>query len=321
MTIYIPVTSLFIKVHSIDQKVLFHIFKIQIKRRLKDYKCFAYWRKRFNFAIKKTTMFNFISFGSGSSGNCYIIKAEDEMLMIDSGVGVRTVKKYFRDYAIDYSKILSIFVTHDHADHVKSVGALSIDYKIPVYATDKVHQGIERNYCVRKKIPIENKRVIAKDNIYKIGNFMVTPFDIPHDSSDNVGYRIEYNGLNFCLMTDIGHVTDKIKENVSKADYLVIESNHDEQMLLSGPYPQYLKDRVAGPEGHLSNRVCAEVVSDYASEKLKHVWLCHLSEENNHPELARKTMEQKLEEKGFIISENVELDVLKRKLPTGFFNL
>lgn len=95
-------------------------------------------------------MFNFISFGSGSSGNCYVIQTDDEMLMIDSGVGIRAVKKYFRDYAIEFSKITNILVTHDHADHVKSVGAISSEYNIPVYATEKVHKGIEGNYCVRK---------------------------------------------------------------------------------------------------------------------------------------------------------------------------
>lgn len=266
-------------------------------------------------------MFNFISFGSGSSGNCYVIKTDDEMLMIDSGVGIRAVKKYFRDYAIDFSNITNILVTHDHADHVKSVGAISSEYNIPVYATEKVHKGIESNYCVRKKIPAANKRMIVKDTKYKIGNITFTPFEIPHDSSDNVGYRIEYCGITFCLMTDIGHVTDKIAENISLADYLVIEANHDEQMLLNGPYPQYLKERVAGATGHLSNKQCAEAILNNANGKLKHVWLCHLSEENNHPELARKTLEQTLEGGGFVVGKNIELDVLKRKKPTGFFSL
>lgn len=122
-------------------------------------------------------------------------------------------------------------------------------------------------------------------------------------------------------MTDIGHVTDKIAENISLADYLVIEANHDEQMLLNGPYPQYLKERVAGATGHLSNKQCAEAILNNANSKLKHVWLCHLSEENNHPELARKTLEQTLEGGGFIVGKNIELDVLKRKKPTGFFSL
>jgi phosphoribosyl 1,2-cyclic phosphodiesterase len=266
-------------------------------------------------------MLDFISFGSGSSGNCYLLKTDSEILMIDSGVGVRTIKKYFHDYAVDFSKIKNILVTHDHADHVKSVGVISIDYNIPVYATEEVHRGIEKNYCVRKKVPVANKIKIVKNNTYKIGEFRVTPFDIPHDSLDNVGYRIEYNGITFCLMTDVGHVTDEVCENISIADYLVIEANHDEQMLQAGPYPQYLKDRVAGPNGHLSNKQCAEAIAKHASEKLKHVWLCHLSEENNHPELLRKTMEQVLGESGYVIGKNINVDILKRKQPTGFFSL
>ncbi len=262
-------------------------------------------------------MLRFISFGSGSSGNCYLLQTDNSCLMIDSGVGVRALKRFFHDYGISFSCINNILVTHDHADHVKSVGALSNESGIPVYATEAVHKGIQKNYCVRKKIEPSCVRVIEKGVEYKIDEFKVTPFDVPHDSNDNVGYRIETQGIVFCLMTDIGHVTDDIKANIALADYLVIEANHDEAMLMSGPYPQYLKERVSGPYGHLSNRLCGETVAENASEHLKHVWLCHLSEENNHPELVRKTIETLFHEKGL----SVDVDILKRKTPTGFFDL
>ena len=250
-------------------------------------------------------MLRFISFGSGSSGNCYLLQTDNSCLMIDSGVGVRALKRFFHDYGISFSCINNILVTHDHADHVKSVGALSNESGIPVYATEAVHKGIQKNYCVRKKIEPSCVRVIEKGVEYKIDEFKVTPFDVPHDSNDNVGYRIETQGIVFCLMTDIGHVTDDIKANIALADYLVIEANHDEAMLMSGPY------------GHLSNRLCGETVAENASGHLKHVWLCHLSEENNHPELVRKTIETLFHEKGL----SVDVDILKRKTPTGFFDL
>ena len=266
-------------------------------------------------------MLKFISFGSGSSGNSYLLLADDDALVIDSGVGVRSLKKYYHDFGIKLSDIHSIIITHDHADHVKSVGAMSNEWDIPVYATEAVHEGIRRNYCVRKKIGASNVRYIKKDDTYQIGSFKVTPFDVPHDSNDNVGYRIERNGVVFCLMTDVGHVTDKIKENVSLADYLVIEANHDEAMLAGGPYPQHLKVRVAGDRGHMSNRVCAETIAACASDRLKHVWLCHLSEENNHPVLLAKTMENVLGNCGEKVGRNFKLDILKRKTPTGFFTL
>lgn len=237
--------------------------------------------------------------------------------MIDSGVGVRLLKRSFHDYGISFSDIGNIFVTHDHADHVKAVGAISNECGIPVYTTHDVHKGIQKNYCVRKKIDPSHIRIIEKGDSIEIGEFRVTSFEVPHDSNDNVGYRIETQGVNFCIMTDIGHVTDDIRTNISLADYLVIEANHDEDMLASGPYPQYLKERVAGPNGHLSNKLCGQAIAENASEKLKQIWLCHLSEENNHPELARKTVESEINSRGL----SIKVDVLKRKKPTGFFDL
>ena len=267
-------------------------------------------------------MIKFISFGSGSSGNCYLLSSGNTSLMIDSGVGVRNLKKYLRDFGLRFENINAILVTHDHADHVKSVGVISNEYGIPVYATDAVHRGIEHNYCVRKKIEVNNKRVIEPGHTFSIGEFVVTPFDVPHDSCGNVGYRIEnVHGEIFCLMTDIGHVTDDIRQNVSLADYLVVEANHDESMLRQGPYPQYLKERVKGDFGHLSNVSCAELLRDYASKRLKHVWLCHLSEENNHPELLRKTIEETLSSVPGVNTCGFEVDILKRKMPSEIFQL
>lgn len=266
-------------------------------------------------------MLKFISFGSGSSGNSYLLQTENDALVIDSGVGVRLLKRYYHDFGIKLADIQNIIITHDHADHVKSVGAISNEYNIPVYATEAVHKGIRKNYCVRKKIEPANVRTVEKGNTYRIGTFCITPFDVPHDSCDNVGYRIETCGTTFCLMTDVGHVTDEMQKFIAEADYLVIEANHDETMLKTGPYPQYLKERVAGDHGHLCNRVCAETIAQCASAKLKHVWLCHLSEENNHPELLRKTMEDILGTNGSKVGLNFKIDILKRKIPTGFFVL
>lgn len=266
-------------------------------------------------------MLKFISFGSGSSGNCYMLISDSGTLMIDSGVGFRTIKKYMSDYGISSSSISGILITHDHADHVKSVGAISDEFNLPVYATDAVHRGITSNYCVRKKVNPANKKTITPNETFSVGDFRITPFNVPHDSCGNVGYRIEIDSKTFCLMTDIGHITDDIRKNITLANYLVIEANHSEDMLAKGVYPQYLKDRVAGDNGHLSNTTCARTLSECASERLKHVWLCHLSAENNHPELVRKTMEEELSKGKFRIGEDFEVDILKRKTPTGIFDL
>lgn len=266
-------------------------------------------------------MLKFISFSSGSSGNCYYLATCEDGLIIDSGLGIRTLKKYCRDYGVSLASVHNVLVTHDHADHVKSVGNLSIDYNLPVYTTGKVHEGIIRNYCVSKKIPHDNIRVIEKGQTYKIGGFLVTPFEVPHDSSDNVGYRIEAEGVVFCLITDAGSITDEMKRQISEANYLVIEANHDEEMLECGPYPNHLKKRILSNIGHLSNKNCGIVIAENMTEKLRMVWLCHLSEENNHPELARKTVESVLKSYGIIVGKDIQMEVLKRKLPTGLVDL
>ena len=275
-----------------------------------------------NFAVEITNkMLRFISFGSGSSGNSYYLYTETDSILIDVGVGIRALKKPFHNYGLRFEDVHHIFITHDHADHVKSVGSLSTDYHLPVYANRKINVGIERNYCVRKKIAPNHVHVIEKGVPLNVGEFKVTPFGVPHDSTDNVGYFVECEGVTFCLITDVGHITEEMHDFIGRSNYLVIEANHSEEMLLQGHYPQYLKDRILGPNGHLSNVACGQALADYASPGLRHVWLCHLSEENNHPELARKTVEQILRSKGIVVGKDFELEVLRRKTPSEIYKL
>ncbi len=266
-------------------------------------------------------MLKFISFGSGSSGNCYMLMTPTDGLLIDIGVGLRGLKKDFKDYGLSMSQVHHVLVTHDHADHIKSVGSFSKDYQVPVYTTEKVHEGIEKNYCVQQKVLPERKRFVEKGKTIKIGDFLVTPFPVPHDSSDNVGYMIEAEGVNFCIITDAGYVTEEMKPFISEANYLVIEANHDEEMVNDGPYPQFLKGRILSQTGHLSNRSCGLALVENMTEHLRYVWLCHLSEENNHPELARKTVESVLRDYGIIVGVDLKMEVLKRTTPTGIFEL
>lgn len=275
-----------------------------------------------NFAAKLINyMLNFISFGSGSSGNSYLLYTETDGLLIDAGIGSRNLKKRFKQFGLNVAMIKNILVTHDHADHIKAVGSLALELGVNVYTTRKVHQGIQRNYCTSKKVPVDKQKDIEKGMTFDVGEFSVTPFAVPHDSLDCVGYMVEYGSIAFCLMTDVGIVTEEMKRFITRANYLVIEANHDVEMLKSGTYPQNLKDRILSDKGHLSNASCAEAIINNMSEHLKHIWLCHLSEENNHPELARKTVEATLRSHGVIVGKDVELDVLKRTFPTGPFEL
>ena len=266
-------------------------------------------------------MLKFISFGSSSSGNCYYLGTATDGIIIDVGVGIRTLKKHCKEYGVQLNSVHHVLITHDHADHIKSVGSFSYDYKVPVYATRRVHEGIDHNYCITRKIAEEQRRYIVPGEAVQVGEFLVRPFPVPHDASENVGYEIQVEGITFVIVTDVGSITDDIKAGISHANYLVIEANHDEEMLINGPYPQYLKKRILSANGHLSNVDCGTALVENMSEGLRHVWLCHLSEENNHPELARKTVEAILRSHGVIPNKDVMLDVLRRQMPTGIYEL
>lgn len=269
-------------------------------------------------------MLQFLSFGSGSSGNCYYLANDNDALLIDAGIGVRKVKHLMRDYGLNPTKLRAMLITHDHADHVKAAGVLSADLSLPVYATQPVHEGIRHSYRFYRKIDDINVKFITKDEEFTIGSFHITAFELPHDSAENVGYSIrtdnESDGV-FTIMTDIGTPTEKVYEYIGKSNFLVLESNYDEEMLASGTYPKMLQERIKGGCGHLSNHQSAETLAKCFHENLKNVWLCHLSEENNHPELARKTVECHLRSFGIIAGKDFQLEVLKRHVASDLYEL
>ena len=150
-------------------------------------------------------------------------------------------------------------------------------------------------------------------------DFAITAFEVPHDGTDNVGYCMNIDGKIFSFLTDLGHITPTAAEYICKANYLVLEANYDEEMLKMGPYPQYLKERIAGPNGHMSNRETADFLAENINESLKYIWLCHLSKDNNHPELAYKTVELSLRNKGVIVGKDVQVIALKRNTPSDVY--
>lgn len=266
-------------------------------------------------------MTDFICFGSGSSGNCYYLRCDNFGLVIDLGIGIRSFKKYFRDYGLPQAQIGGILVTHDHTDHVKSVGTLSNEFHLPVYSSKEVHAGMQRNYFMTRKIGRDEVRRLAPGDTVQAGPFTVTIFPVPHDSAGNNGYFIESPDASLCLITDAGHVTDDMRAYISRARYVVLESNYDEAMLEHGPYPRYLKRRISGDAGHLSNAMCAATLAQCLSAEARYVWLCHLSEENNHPELARKTVVSALVEAGFDVDGALHVEALKRTVPSPLYTL
>ena len=261
----------------------------------------------------------FICLASGSSGNCFYLGTDDFGILIDAGIPVRTIKGALKEVGLDFDRIMGVFVTHDHADHIKSLGTLGEKYNIPIYATKATHVGINKNYCMTQKL-VSCMRYIEKEETIRFRDFNITAFEVPHDGNDNVGYYIETSAGTFCFITDIGHITAKVAEYIDKANYLILEANYDEEMLDMGPYPQYLKERIKGPNGHMCNKDTANFLAENIHEGLKFVGLCHLSKENNHPDLAYKTIELSLRSRGIIIGKDLQLTVLKRNTPTGIYS-
>lgn len=263
----------------------------------------------------------FISLASGSSGNCFYLGTQSYGILIDAGIGIRTIKKVLRERGIALETILGIFVTHDHADHIRAVGNLSEGCNIPVFTTEAIHKGMMKSYCMTKKVSPTNRRIILKEEETILRDLHITPFEIPHDGTDNVGYNIRCGGVNFCFITDIGHITDTVKRHVAKAHYLILEANYDEQMLANGPYPPLLQARIRGEKGHLSNRETGEFLANHYPPLLKQIWLCHLSKENNKPHLAYHTVANALAGIGKTIDQDVRLMALPRTSPTQIFEI
>ncbi|GAB1415024.1 MBL fold metallo-hydrolase [Paludibacter sp.] len=262
----------------------------------------------------------FQSFASGSSGNCYFLGNSSKGILIDAGIGVRTIRKNLRAIGLDFKDIWGVFVTHDHADHIRAVGSIGEIHHVPIYATKKVHEGIDNSYCVTEKLKL-SKRYIEKGETLKIDDFTITSFDVSHDSTDSVGYAIEYQGKKFVVATDLGFVGEEASFHLRNANYIILEANYDEDMLENGTYPADLKRRIRSKTGHLSNEQTGRFLADNYQEHLQMVFLCHLSKENNRPELAYSTVKSCLEKEEIIIGQDLCLVTLNRFEPTEVFVL
>ena len=215
--------------------------------------------------------------------------------------------------------IHAVFIPHDHADHIKAVGHLGEKLHIPIYSTPAVHEGINLNKCMREPLTQQCIHYIEKEKAFTFKDFTITPFEVPHDGTDNVGYTIEIDHKVFTFATDLGEITPTVATYLKKATYLILEANYEDEMLRMGRYPQFLKERVASRTGHLSNQAAADFLSNNYQDNWKYVWLCHLSKDNNHPELAYKTIESQLRARGIIVGKELNLLPLKRTTSSDLY--
>ncbi len=252
---------------------------------------------------------HFCTLGSGSKGNSYLIKSEKNTVLVDAGLSARSIANYLTEFGISPNEIDGILVTHEHSDHIGGINVLSKKYSVPVYANEKTMMQVMRK-CT--DIDSKNVRIFNTGEDFFIGEMNVCPFKTPHDSIDSCGFSIYCKQNKITVATDLGHMTKTVVEACKGSDLLVLESNHDIDMLTNGPYSQYLKQRVQGPKGHLSNNACADTAAYLLDYGLKQLILAHLSEENNTPELAYSTVCNTLRSRGAEDGVDVNIEVARQ---------
>ncbi|MBQ8497375.1 MAG: MBL fold metallo-hydrolase [Clostridia bacterium] len=245
---------------------------------------------------------------SGSSGNATYIRTPDAEILIDAGVSARAVEKNLNAIGTTLANITAIFVTHEHTDHTKGLEVISKKHHIPTHMVNESARALIRD---PKSSLLNDLYLHPSVFSVRFGDTTVTSFPTPHDSAASVGYTITYQDEKFGFATDIGHITDEITEALSGSDAVVIESNHDVDMLLMGPYPYPLKRRVLSDTGHLSNASCAEFAAMLAETGTKHFVLAHLSKENNYPPAANIVTREALS-----AFEDITLAVASLDIPT-----
>lgn len=228
----------------------------------------------------------FQSFGSGSSGNCSYVGTANGGLLIDTGIREDGVVDVLKSNGIRMDMVKGILLTHDHNDHIKYVYKFLRNHKgISLFCTNRVLNGIMRHHNVSRRLK-DFHMPIFKEIPFRVGDFEVTAFETSHDGSDNMGFSLEYQDRRLVLATDMGIVTARALNYISGANYLIVESNYDLQMLMEGRYPEHLKARIVATTGHMENSDTASLLGKVWHEGMRHVFLCHLSAENNTPSKA-----------------------------------
>lgn len=222
--------------------------------------------------------------GSGSKGNSAVITDGDTTVMLDCGFSLKETQRRLQRLGLEPVDLDAVLVTHEHTDHIAGVGALARRFDLPVHLT----AGTEASGRTGK---LSKANAVYFDTQIKIGRFCITPVPVPHDAREPVQYVFERGGCRLGILTDLGHITPVVRDAFGTCDALVVECNHDLDMLSEGPYPRALKERVAGHYGHLNNVQAARLLANVDQTRLQHVLAVHVSEKNNTPQLARDALD------------------------------
>ncbi len=225
------------------------------------------------------------SIASGSSGNCIYVGSDNTHVIIDAGISGKRIEEGLNRIGLTTGDLSALLITHEHSDHIASVGVLSRKYGIPMYATRGTIKGIMQQKCLGT-VDETLFNEISADKAFEIEDLHVRPIEISHDAREPVAYRIEHENRSVGVCTDLGVYTDKIIEGFSGVDALLIEANHDVRMLQVGRYPYVLKQRILSDRGHLSNENCGRLLCKLLHDNMRSIMLGHLSAENNLAELA-----------------------------------
>jgi phosphoribosyl 1,2-cyclic phosphodiesterase len=249
--------------------------------------------------------------GSGSKGNCTLLATEKTRLLIDAGLSCRETYARLAAIGEPADGLDAVVISHEHTDHISGLRTLALDSRLPIYISRPTYDAVSWD---RK---LERFEHFAASEKFTIGDIEVTPFPIPHDAVDPVAFRFDAQGIRISLVTDLGHVSEVVKQRVKGSHCLILESNHDLEMLKIGPYPWYVKQRVMSRHGHLSNNATAAFLAEDFDGTAQVLVLAHLSETNNHPEIARLSAEQALARRAR--GENTKLHLANQTRPTEIF--
>ena len=264
-------------------------------------------------------MFRFCSLYSGSTGNSLYVETPNTKILIDAGESAKKIVSALSNIEVDITEINAILVTHEHSDHIKGLGTLSKKYNIPVYANKGTWQAMPDQSI---KIELANQKLFNSNTNFTIGDLKIFPFSIPHDAAEPCRYNIYYSNNKISIATDLGHIDSNIISKLENSSFILLESNYDPEILKYSTYPYSLKQRIAGPNGHLSNILAGQTISYLLQSGLKSVMLGHLSKENNFPELAYKTvMNELIENNKDFDSCSFSLSIAKRYEPSSIIEL
>ncbi len=261
---------------------------------------------------------------SGSTGNSTLLETERTTLLIDAGIGRKEMLRRFEALGRQRpDRLDGILVTHEHSDHSSALAQLAREWDCPAYLTEPTHREIQKMYADGPKMKIDRVEYIQPGVRFEIGDIEINPFSIPHDAADPVGYAFRINGTKVAIATDLGYLPELVKHHLREADFLILESNHDLEMLKVGPYPWYIKQRVMSRTGHLSNTVVSEFLADSEvfDARARYLVLAHLSEQNNTPDVARISAEEALGRRPGEFAFRGVLSVASQRTPLGPFEL